>query len=72
MSQTPTEAQILDALRRVLDPDRRQDIVTLKMVSGLVIKEGHVGFAIEVDPKRGPSLEPLRKAAEKADTLRPC
>ncbi|MGE0724170.1 MAG: iron-sulfur cluster carrier protein ApbC, partial [Alphaproteobacteria bacterium] len=28
--------------------------------------EGHVGFSIEVDPARGPALEPLRKAAETA------
>ncbi len=61
-----TESQILDALRTVVDPDRGQDIVSLGMVSGLVIKDGNVGFAIEVDPQRGPRLEPLRKAAEKA------
>ena len=37
------------------------------MVSGLVVHDGsNVGFSIEVDPKRGPQLEPLRKAAEKA------
>jgi ATP-binding protein involved in chromosome partitioning len=62
----PTEGEILDALRRIADPDRRQDIVSLNMVSGLVVKDGHVAFAIEVDPQRGPHLEPLRKAAEKA------
>ena len=62
----PTPAQVLDALRRVFDPDRRQDIVALDMVQGLVVKEGHVGFAIEVDAKRGPMLEPLRREAEKA------
>jgi ATP-binding protein involved in chromosome partitioning len=65
-SAAPTEAHVLDALRRVLDPDRRQDIVSLNMVTGLVVRDGHVGFSIEVDPKRGPHLEPLRKAAEKA------
>jgi ATP-binding protein involved in chromosome partitioning len=57
---------VLAALRQVIDPDRRQDIVSLAMVSGVQIREGHVSFAIEVDPKRGPQLEPLRKAAEKA------
>jgi ATP-binding protein involved in chromosome partitioning len=36
------------------------------MVSGLVIKGGNVGFAIEVDPARGKALEPLRQAAERA------
>ena len=61
-----SEAQIIDALRRVVDPDRRQDVVSLQMVSGLAVKDGHVQFAIEVDPRRGPHLEPLRKAAEQA------
>src|SRR5258708_32732212 len=65
-SGTVTEAQIIDALRRVQDPDRRQDVVALNMVSGLAVKDGHVQFALEVDPKRGPHLEPLRKAAETA------
>jgi ATP-binding protein involved in chromosome partitioning len=53
-------------LRRVVDPDRRRDVVTLGMVSGLVVKQGHVHFALEVEAKRGPHLEPMRKAAEKA------
>ncbi len=63
MSQI-TEQQILDALRTVRDPENDKDIVSLNMVSGLVIKDGNVGFAIEVAPERGPKLEPLRKAAE--------
>jgi ATP-binding protein involved in chromosome partitioning len=50
----------------VRDPDRDSDIVTLGMVAGLVVKNGNVGFSIEVDPDRGAALEPLRKAAEKA------
>jgi len=60
------EQQIREALRQVADPDRKQDIVSLGMVSGLTVKDGHVAFAIEVEPERGPRLEPLRKAAEKA------
>jgi len=61
-----TERQILDALARVRDPDKGSDIVSLNMVSGVVIRDGNVGFAIEVEPERGPRLEPLRKAAEEA------
>jgi ATP-binding protein involved in chromosome partitioning len=61
-----TERQILDALGHVADPDKSNDIVSLGMVSGLVIRDGNVAFAIEVEPERGPQLEPLRKAAEKA------
>jgi ATP-binding protein involved in chromosome partitioning len=65
-AQPLSESHIRDALSRVLDPDRRQDIVTLNMVSGVAVKDGHVAFSIEVDPRRGPHLEPLRKQAEKA------
>jgi len=62
----PTEAQIRAALEQVRDPDSGQSIVGSGMVTGLVVREGNVGFAIEVDPRRGPQLEPLRKAAEQA------
>ena len=61
-----TEQQILDALKQVGDPDRGGDVVSLGMVSGLVIKDGNVAFALEVDPERGAKLEPMRKQAEKA------
>ena len=57
-----TEEQILDALKTVVDGD--EDIVSLGMVSGLQVKDGHVAFAIEVAAERGPQLEPLRKQAE--------
>jgi ATP-binding protein involved in chromosome partitioning len=60
-----TENQIRDALRQVQAPDGRGDIVTRGMVTGLVVKNGNVGFSIEVNPSDGPRLEPLRKSAEK-------
>ena len=60
------EQQIIDALRTVAGPDGKGDLVGLGMISGLVVKDGNVGFAIEVDPARGPRLEPLRQAAERA------
>src|SRR5260370_5213192 len=61
-----TENQIRDALKAVRDPERGGDIVSLGMISGMVIRDGNVGFAIEVEPERGARLEPLRKAAEPA------
>ncbi len=61
-----TEAQIFEALRSVRDPEQEQDIISLSLVKGLIIKDGNIGFSIEVEPKRGPYLEPLRKAAENA------
>ncbi|MBR9970123.1 iron-sulfur cluster carrier protein ApbC [Magnetospirillum sulfuroxidans] len=61
-----SESQVIEALKGIVDPDKGADIVSLGMVSGVVVKDGHVTFAIEVEPERGPKLEPLRKAAEKA------
>ncbi len=58
------EQQILDALGSVIEPGLGKDIVTLGMVSGVIVKDGNVGFAIEVDPSKGAEMEPLRKAAE--------
>ena len=60
------EAAVLAALKGVNDPDRGQDIVALGMVKGLAVRDGHVVFSIEVDPKRGPTMEPLRRSAEKS------
>ena len=59
-----TEQQVLDALKGVRDPDKGDDIVSLGMISGLQVKDGHVAFALEVEAERGPNLDPLRKEAE--------
>ena len=61
-----TEATVLEALKAVKDPERGQDVVSLGLVQGMAIKGGHVHFTLEVEPERGPRLEPMRKAAEKA------
>ncbi|MCH7938078.1 MAG: Mrp/NBP35 family ATP-binding protein [Proteobacteria bacterium] len=61
-----TEQQILDSLKEVIDPDSGKDIVSAGMITGLQTKDGHVAFAIEVDPDKGAGLEPLRKEAEEA------
>ncbi|MCG8357885.1 MAG: Mrp/NBP35 family ATP-binding protein [Kiloniellales bacterium] len=65
MSQV-TEQRILEALRGVIEPEKGKDVVSLEMVTGLVVKDGNVGFALEVDPRKGGQMEPLRKAAEQA------
>ncbi|HEY5598333.1 MAG TPA: iron-sulfur cluster carrier protein ApbC [Kiloniellales bacterium] len=65
MSQV-TEQQVLAALGSVIEPARQKDVVSLKMISGVIVKDGNVGFVIEVDPAVGGRMEPLRKAAEKA------
>jgi ATP-binding protein involved in chromosome partitioning len=63
---TVTRETVLAALSRVIDPVTGKSIVETNMVEGLALRDGHVGFAIEVPAARGHDAEPLRKAAEKA------
>jgi len=56
--------EVLKALARVIDPDSGKPIAEAGLVEGLVVKSGHVSFAIEVPAARGPRAEPLRKRAE--------
>jgi len=60
-----TEAEIRSVLSTITAPGGG-NIVERGMIQGLVLREGHVGFSIEVDPALGSQLEPLRKAAEAA------
>jgi ATP-binding protein involved in chromosome partitioning len=61
-----TEREVLDRLQSVVDPRSGKDIVSLGMVSGVVVRDGNVGFSIEVPAERGGEMEPVRKAAEGA------
>ena len=51
MTKQLDERKIIEALNKVATIDGNSDIVTAGAVSGVVIKEGHIGFTIEIDPK---------------------
>ncbi|TNE58246.1 MAG: iron-sulfur cluster carrier protein ApbC [Alphaproteobacteria bacterium] len=57
---------IVAALKTIIDPATGKSVIALDIIEGLVVKNGHVGFSIEVDPAQGAKMEPLRKACEKA------
>jgi len=57
---------VLAVLGRVIDPETGRDVVSQGLIQGLVVKDGNVGFSVEVDPKAGAAREPLRKACEAA------
>lgn len=61
-----TKEQVIEQLKSVIDPASGKDIVTLKMVSAVEIKDAAVYITLEVDPAKGAALEPLRQAAEAA------
>lgn len=61
-----TEAQVLDALRVVQDPDLHRDIVSLGFVKDVVIEGGKVSFAIELTTPACPVKDELQAQAEEA------
>ena len=66
MSAQITEQKILSALKSVQMPGRDADIVTENAVSGVVIKDGNVGFTIEISPEQAGSANALKASAEAA------
>ncbi|WP_439814999.1 iron-sulfur cluster carrier protein ApbC [Zavarzinia sp. CC-PAN008] len=63
---TVTREAVLAALATVVDPRSGRDVVQAGVISGLVVRDGHVGFAVEVDPREGAAMEPLRARCERA------
>ncbi len=61
-----TREEVLKALEQVVDPASGKSVAAAGMVEGLVVKNGNVGFALEVAPERGRGAEPLRKQCEEA------
>jgi len=57
---------VLKALRTVIDTDSGKDVVSGGLIQGMVLRENHIGFSIEVDPARGAQQEPLRRQCEEA------
>jgi ATP-binding protein involved in chromosome partitioning len=63
MSSTPDRDAVLNALRVVIDPDIRKDIVTLGFVKHLAIEHGRVSFTIELTTPACPVKDQLRDQA---------
>lgn len=61
---TVTEAQILEALRAVQDPDLHRDIVALNFVKNVQIDGGKVAFDIELTTPACPVKDLLKAQAE--------
>jgi len=65
-TEIATEAQVLDALRAVQDPDLHKDIVTLGFIKDLRICAGSIAFSIELTTPACPVKDQMKAEAEKA------
>jgi ATP-binding protein involved in chromosome partitioning len=61
---TDLRNDVLAALDQVIDPASDRTVVQQDMIQGLVVKDGHVGFVLEVAPERASASEGLRKICE--------
>jgi ATP-binding protein involved in chromosome partitioning len=66
MSTAPTRDTVLDALRSVMDPDLRRDIVSLGFIKELAIEGDRVSFTIELTTPACPVKEQMREQATSA------
>ena len=61
---SPSHDDIWQALDGLTHPVTGADILASKMVQGLVIKQGNVGFSLEIDPAHAEICEDLRQICE--------
>ena len=66
MTAHPNEEEILSALETVPLPPSGTARLTKEAVSGLVIKNGNVGFTLQIDPALSPHADKIRGLAKKA------
>jgi len=66
VADQPDEARVREALRAVVDPDLRKDIVSLGFVKDVRIEDGRVAATIELTTPACPVRDELRGQAERA------
>ncbi len=62
----PTENEVLDSMRGIIDPDLGKDIVSLGFIKNLQIKKGDVSFTVELTTPACPVKEQFRTDCETA------
>ena len=61
-----TRDDVLKVLDQIIDPVSGRSVVHQGLIQGLVVRDGHIGFALEVPAARGREAEPLRVTCAKA------
>ena len=62
---TISTEKILDSLKSTMVPSRGKSVVDLGLVSGIIIKEGNIGFSLEIEPAQAKEMEAVRQNCEK-------
>ena len=55
---------LLEALKTINHPKSGKNIVDLGMIQGLVVKDGNVGFALNIDPAEVDDMEKVRQTCD--------
>jgi ATP-binding protein involved in chromosome partitioning len=66
MVSAPAKDLVVHALRAVIDPDLRRDIVSLGFVKDLIVQDARVSFTIELTTPAFPAKEQMREQARAA------
>jgi ATP-binding protein involved in chromosome partitioning len=66
MTAKPTEAQVMQALSRVIEPELHKDLVTLNMVSDVKIDHGQVDFTVTLTTPACPLQNQIEEEARAA------
>ena len=61
-----SETQIRDALDGVTAPGDAQSLIAADRIQGLVIRDGNIGFSVEVDGLSGEAVNAVKETAEAA------
>jgi ATP-binding protein involved in chromosome partitioning len=64
MTPTPSRTEILQALDAIMDPKSGKGLSAAGLVRGLTIREGRVGFVLEVKPEDAALYAGVRDSAE--------
>lgn len=57
--------QLIEALKTINHPKTGQNIVDLGLIQGLVIKDGDIGFTLNIDPSEVDEMEKLRQSCDR-------
>ncbi len=55
---------ILNSLKSIVVPSVGKSVIDLGMVSDIIIKEGNIGFSLQIAPEQADSMEPIRQKCE--------